>query len=132
MTANQKARVQILANKFLAKHTDINPYLWGGDVWRDWYSTHPRSEPVPEHLYPTEEHLRAFDILEAKYIAANLSKDSEYSTLLAFYESVIGKPEEKEVYKIVARTRPCRCQEAQCSLFCNYYGMENCYGSEDL
>lgn len=132
MTDNQKARAQFFANQFRAKHKDINPYNWGSKVWRKWYSTHSMSEPIPKEMLPTDTQLRIFDELEDRYIAQRLAEKSEYETLIAFGESVLGRPTEKVVWDVIARTRPCGCKEAQCSFFCKYYGMENCYGKENL
>lgn len=132
MTDNQKARVQILTNWFIATHEDINPYKWGARVWEEWYSTHSMTEPIPKEMLPTDAQLRTFDELEDKYIAQQLAAKYEYETLIAFGESVLGKPTEKVVWEVIARTRPCGCKEAQCSFFCQYYGMENCYGEENL
>ena len=131
MTDKQKARVGIFANWFLATHEDINPYKWGSEVWREWYSTHSMSESIPKEMLPTDAQLRTFDELEDKYIAQQLAEKSEYETLIAFGESVLGKPTEKVVWEVIARTRPCGCKEAQCSFFCQYYGTENCYGNQD-
>ena len=132
MTEIESARIQILYNRFRALYKDINPYNWGGDVWREWYSTHPMSEPIPKDLLPTEDQLRHFDIMEARYIASNLAKNSEYAMLLAYGEWAKGKPIEEVVWTVIAGTRPCGCKEAQCSFFCRYYGTENCYGEENL
>lgn len=132
MTDKQKARVDILHNWFIGTHTDINPYKRGSEVWREWYSTHSRSEPIPKEMLPTEAQMRTFDELEDKYIAQQLAEKFEYETLIAFGESVLGKSTEKVVWEVIARTRPCGCKEAQCSFFCQYYGMENCYGKENL
>ena len=132
MTDKQKARVDILHNQFIATYKDINPYKWGYEVRREWYSTHSMLEPIPKEMLPTDAQLRTFDELEDKYIAQQLAKKSEYETLIAFGESVLGRPTEKAVWEVIARTRPCGCKEAQCSFFCQYYGMENCYDEENL
>lgn len=126
MTDKQKARVQILANWFQALHKNENPYIKGRDIWRDWYSTHPYNEPISGILLPTEEQLREFDRAEDQYIAQRLASDYDYETLIAFGESVLGKPTEEVVWNVIARTRPCGCKEAQCSFFCMYYGKEGC------
>lgn len=114
MTDKQKARVQILANWFQALHKNENPYI----IWRDY----PYNEPI----LPTEEQLREFDRAEDQYIAQRLASDYDYETLIAFGESVLGKPTEEVVWDVIARTRPCGCKEAQCSFFCMYYGKEGC------
>ena len=82
-------------------------------------------------MLPTDAQLRAFDELEDKYIAQQLAEKSEYETLIAFGESVLGKPTETVVWKVIAGARPCGCKEAQCSFFCQYYGTENCYEGLD-
>ena len=129
MTSKQKTRVQILSNQFLIANKSKNPYIKGAEIWRKWYNAHLYNEPIPKDKLPTEEELREFDKLQDIYIAEHLLN---YETLIAFGESVLGKPTEKAVWNVIARTRPCRCEEAQCSFFCKYYGTENCYGEENL
>lgn len=125
MTDKQKARVQILANQFIAKNKDINPHTRSAKVFDQWYSKHQRNEPIPKEMLPGPECFTAWDDAMAKYIAEHLK---DYGTLLAFWDE---EPIEV-VAEVVARRRPCRCEEAQCSCFCQYYGMENCYGEENL
>ena len=127
MTDKEHARIQILYNRFRALYKDINPYIRGGDIWQEWYATHSMSEPIPKEMLPTDAELRNFDIMEARYIASNLAKNSEYSMLLAYGEWAKGQPIEETVWTVIAGTRPCGCKEAQCSFFCQYYGTENCY-----
>ena len=131
MTANQKARVQILENNFHANFDHVNPYIRANKVFQNWYSKHTKEEPIPKELLPAECQFNYFNFLEAVYIASKLAKGLEYSTLLAYGEYVKGSPVEEAVWSVIAETRPCGCAEAQWSLFCNYYGMENCDGSED-
>ena len=128
MTDKEHARIQILYNRFRALYKDINPYIRGGDIWQEWYATHSMSEPIPKEMLPTDAELRNFDIMEARYIASNLAKNSEYSMLLAYGEWAKGQPIEETVWEVIAGARPCGCKEAQCSFFCQYYGTENCVG----
>lgn len=126
MTDKQKARVQILANWFIAKNKDINPHTRSAAVFDWWYSQHQKNEPIPKEMLPGSEYFEAWDVAMAQYIAEHLR---EYNTLLAFWEETQGKPKEA-ISEVVARTRPCRCEEAQCSFFCQYYGTENCYEND--
>ena len=123
MTDKQKARVQILANQFIAKNKDINPHTRSAAVFDWWYSQHQKNEPIPKEMLPGPEYFEAWDVAMAQYIAEHLK---EYNTLLVFGEETQGKPKEA-ISEVVARTRPCGCKEGQCSFFCQYYGTENCY-----
>ena len=128
MTANQNARIQILEHSFRIQQKLENPHIRSSRVFEEWYSTRGllSNEPIPEEMLPTKEEYLEWDREEAEYVATHLK---DYATLLAYWENSIGKPIEETVTRVVAETRPCRYQEAQCSFFCNYYGMENCYGS---
>lgn len=128
MTDKQKVRVQILANQFIAKNKDINPHTRSAAIFDWWYSHHSRNEPIPKEMLPGPEYFTAWDDAMAQYIAEHLK---DYNTLLAFWDEAQGQPREV-IAEVVARRRPCRCEEAQCSLFCQYYGMENCYGEKNL
>lgn len=132
MTEIESARVQIWCNKFRARYKDINPYSWGGDACRKWYATHSILEPIPKEMLPTDKQLRHFDIMEALYIASNLARNSDYTTLLAYGEWAKNRPIEEAVWKVIAGTRPCGCKEGQCSFFCQYYGTENCYNKNSV
>ena len=60
---------------------------------------------------------------EAEYIATRLK---DYEAKLAYWQSMLGSPVADTIAGVIARTVPCECREAQCSVFCPRYGMENC------
>ena len=125
MTDNQKMRVSILANQFHAQNKSENPHIRSGKVFEEWYSTRGMlsNEPIPKEMLPTKEEYLEWDRQEAEYIAIHLKN---YTTLLAYWEDAIGTPIEEVIAAVIAETRPCGCVEAQCNLFCPYYGTENC------
>ena len=129
MTANQNALIQILAHQFHIQNKPENPHIRSSKVFEEWYSTRGMlsNEPIPEEMLPTKEEYLEWDRKEAEYIATHLK---DYATLLACWEDSIGTPVEDVIAEVVAGTRPCGYAEAQCSFFCNYYGLEDCcYGS---
>ena len=127
MTDKQNMRLAILSNQFIARFKDENPYSRGAKVWEWWYSKHQRDEPIPKELLPTEEQYREWDRKEAEYIATRLK---DYEAKLAYWQSMLGSPVADTIAGVIARTVPCECREAQCSVFCPRYGMENCCENE--
>lgn len=123
MTDKQKARVGILANQFIARFKEENPYSRGARVWEWWYSHHPRTEPIPKEMLPTEEQYKIWDRKEAVYVVTHLK---DYEAKLDYWQDMLGSPEEEAIAEEIARTVPCECREAQCNFFCPRYGMENC------
>ena len=125
MTDNQHAHVQLLAEEFIHKNKDENPYTRGARVWEWWYNKHGRSslKPIPKEMLPTEEDYLKWDCEEAKWIASHLNS---YATLLAFWAWTKREPVKEVIAAVIAETRPCGCVEAQCNLFCPYYRTEEC------
>ena len=125
MTDNLKARTQILANQFIAKNKDENPYTRGARVWEWWYNKHGMDslEPIPKELLPTEEQYKEWNCKEAKYIVEHLT---DYDAKLAYWQSMLNSPVADTIARVIAETVPCECREAQCSYFCSCYGTEYC------
>ena len=126
MTDKLKARIDILYNQLMAKCKDENPHIRAGRTWEWWYSKHSYTVPIPKELLPTEEQYREWDRKEAEYITTHLT---DYEAKLAYWYSMQNSPVADTIAGVIARTVPCECREAQCSVFCSRYGMENCRDS---
>lgn len=132
MTGKVKAHAQILAETFDFCTSLRNPYKRGGDVFQKWYSEHPRSEPIPEGMLPTEEELRAYDQERRQHIANGLLKDCGYSGLREYFEECKEKKMRAVVQEILERECPCMSGDRQCSFDCFAFGKEDCYGKKNL
>ena len=123
MTDKLKARIDILYNQLVAKCKDENPHIRAARTWDWWYTKHSRAVPIPKELLPTEEQFLAWEHKEAEYITTYLT---DYNAKLAYWYSMKDSPVADTIAGVIARTVPCECREAQCSVFCPRYGKENC------